>query len=377
MRRVRSVLQAAMLGGALVVLVLLGLHAIEVSYAQGPITMTKVLNRPSNVVRVGELLSFTISLANNSAFTLTSVTMVDNYDYQTLAFAWADPPHDAHDPASGVITWANVAVPPIPPSQAASFTVYFTAEHPRTTVVNAVRAQDIVDSNGALTVTAETSRTQESIGGAAPVFKGLWPADSPPVAGLPLTFTHLITNDGAAIMTVLPLTDTYDPAFLEFHYAVPTPTTAITGTLVWTDLTDYFGDLAPFQTVIVTTVFTATTQVVSTVNRASTEGAIDIYDNDLTAGAAQVPITIIDQAPTATPTLVPQPTNTPAPAQPTNTPVSAQPTTTLAPSLTPTPVAALLPETGYGPSPAAFILWGALVAVAAGAAMRALARRQR
>src|SRR5690606_8709332 len=129
---------------------------------------------------------------------------------------------------------------------------------------------------GAISQTAETSRTQEAVGGAAPVVKALFPANAAPQAGLPVTFTHLITNDGAAVMTRLPLTDTYDPAFWQFISAIPTPTIiSPPGLLVWPDLTDNFGDIPPFGTVVVTTVFTATTEVLTTVNRASTEGARD------------------------------------------------------------------------------------------------------
>jgi uncharacterized repeat protein (TIGR01451 family) len=370
MRKLWSLAQVLALACGLLVVTMLSLRAMQASYAQGLIAMTKVLNKPSNVVRVGELLSFTISLTNNSAFTLTQVTMVDDYDETTLAFAWAIPPQDLHSPASGTITWTNVATPPIPPGQALSFTAYFTAEHPRTTVINYVRAQDIIDSRGAVTVTAETSRTHEAIGGAAPVFKALDPPGFVPATGLPVTFTHVITNDGAAVMTVLPLTDTYDPTFLEFSHAIPTPAIAITGTLVWTDLTTYYGDLQPFQTVLVTTVFTATTAVVSTVNRASTEGAIDVYNNDLAAGSAQVPITIIDSSPTVTPTATattvptatPRPTNTPAPARPTSAP-----TDTPAPTATATPVAALMPQSGQRATGGAFLLLLAALVLGAGA----------
>jgi len=63
------------------------------SQAQGGgIAMTKVLNKTSNVVRVGEVLTFTIALTNESVFTLTGVTLVDNYDSSVLAFAGAAPP---------------------------------------------------------------------------------------------------------------------------------------------------------------------------------------------------------------------------------------------------------------------------------------------
>lgn len=301
-----SLLLAAMLS-------LLFMQRLALAQGGGDISLKKTLNKTDNVVRVGEVLSFTIALTNNSSFTLTSVTVVDNYDNSVLAFAGASPPPDGHNPASGVITWSNVATAPFPlanltPGQSVTITVVFTAEHPKPAVVNRARAQDLVSSAGAISQTAETSRTQEAVGGAAPVVKALFPANAAPQAGLPVTFTQRITNDGAAVMTRLPLTDTYDPAFLQFISAIPTPTIiSPPGLLVWPDLTDNFGDIPPFGTVVVTTVFTATTEVLTTVNRASTEGARDEYDNDLTAGEAEVPIIIIaGDTPTATPTATPQ-----------------------------------------------------------------------
>jgi hypothetical protein len=335
----------------------------QISQAQsGDIVMTKVLDRPTNVVRVGEVLTFTITLTNESAFTLTSVTVVDNYDNTSLAFAGAIPPIDQHDPGAAVLTWTNVAVPPIPPGQTISLTVVFTAEHPKPAVVNFARAQDIIHSSGALSYTAETSQTQDAIGGSAPVFKTSWPTGTIPITGLPITFTHLITNDGAALMTFLPLTDTYDAVALQFNYAIPTPTIiSPPGLLVWSNLasTTYFGPISPFQTIVVTTVFTAVTNVISAVNEASTEGAQDEYDNDMTGGQAQVPIIILP-APTDTPPPEPTPADTATPV-PTNTPKPRQeeqpapaPTATATPIPFPTatatatsvPFPTVLPETG-------------------------------
>jgi hypothetical protein len=264
------------------------------------------------------------------------MNLIDNYDNTTLAFNRAIPPQTGHNPGTAVITWNNLV--PIPPGQGVIVTLVFTAEHPKTTLVNYARAEDLESSSGQLTQTAETSETQEAVGGSAPVVKSLWPPDSTPQVGLPVTFTHVITNDGAAPMIYLPLTDTYNTTFLDFDFAIPTPTIISPGLLVWDDLTTFFGPIPPFGTVVVTTVFTATTQVIdASVNQASTEGALDIYDNALTAGSDQVPITIID--------------NTPAPApdedddDDDDDDEAPAPTPTVpAPTLTPTPAATLAAE---------------------------------
>jgi uncharacterized repeat protein (TIGR01451 family) len=280
------------------------LHIQHLSRAQGgSLELTKQLNKDTPVVRVGEVISFTIILTNNANFTLTNVTLVDQYNQNVLAFAGATPPQDLHDPASGLLTWTNVASPPIALGQVLSFTVFFTAEHPQTSVVNFVQAQDITGTGNAISNTQASDQIDESIGGMLPVFKSTSPPGSVPKVGQLVTFTHIITNDGVALLTFLPLTDTYDPLFLEFYFAMPTPTiTSPAGLLVWTDLITYFGPISPLQSVVVTTVFTATAQVVNTVNQASIAGARDQFNNDLTASQALAPITIISDAPVPAPT---------------------------------------------------------------------------
>jgi len=157
------------------------LHIQQVSRAQsGPLVLVKKLNNASPVVRVGQVVSFTIALTNNASFTLTNVTLVDDYNQTVLGFAGATPPQDLHDPSTGVLTWSNVAAPPIGVGQTLSFTVFFTAEHPQTTVVNFARAQDITGTASAISDTQATDQIDEAVGGAAPVFKSLSPPGSTP-----------------------------------------------------------------------------------------------------------------------------------------------------------------------------------------------------
>ena len=246
------------------------------------------------------------------------------------------------------LSWTNVATPPMLPGGTVAVTVVFTAEHPKPVVVNHAHAQDIIHSSGSISATAATSETQEAIGGNVPILKSLWPTNTSIIAGFPVTFTQLITNDGAVFLTHLPLTDTYDASVLTFNFAIPTIISP-PGQLVWTNLADptYFGPISPFHTLVVTTVFTATTDVITTINEASTEGVRDEYDNDLTAGQAQVPIVILPA-----PTKTPKPTKTPAPPQPqsppdTSAPPSATPTwTPLPPGTVTPPPPEILPETG-------------------------------
>lgn len=339
------------------------------SQAQGgnddEIQIIKTLNKTSNVVRVGELLTFTIALTNHSSFSLTNVTLVDLYRQDILAYAGSVPVADIA--TTGRIAWSNVATPPILSGQGISVTIAFTAEHPSPAVVNYARAEDVIFWNGQSGLSFTTGISQDAVGGNAPIYKNAWPPEILPIAGSPVTFTHQITNDGAALMTHLPLSDTYEAAFLQFNFAIPTPTIITPpGSLAWDDLTDYFGDLQPFETVIVTTVFTALLDITRTVNKASTEGAQDEYGNNLTAGEGEVPIIIVPQ-PTNTPTK--EPTSKPSNNHhsPTATPTPF-PTPTVWPTPTATPPAypSRLPETGSQTAFSFYHLWGGVILLLGG-----------
>lgn len=106
--------------------------------------------------------------------------------------------------------------------------------------------------------------------------------------GDPVPFTVTITNTGNSLLTVIPLEDTYDPMFLGFVSATPSPdVTAPPGTLRWNDLTgpppNGFGvDLAPGATFTVNLTFTALQSTSSqvggvTVDTVTIAGATDQY----------------------------------------------------------------------------------------------------
>jgi hypothetical protein len=326
------------------------------SRAQGGIQVDKQLGRSSRVVRVGELLTFTIYITNTSGFTLTSVPMTDTYRADILRYAFVipyGPDAQAIIGSSGLLTWYNIADPgmfgPIVDGQVVSFTIGFTAEHPATAIVNAAGVHDALDESGSRSFDGNSQDSNDAVGGAAPVEKRLEPPGFTPEIGLPLTFTIVITNDGAAVMTELGLVDRYDPTALAFSYAIPPPTLVLTatGVISWADLTAYFGDIPGDTAVTVTAVFTALPGIglIETTNRAEVAGARDVYNNVLAPGSDQVPITIIGAA---TPTPTPGHENGDGEATPTPTSV-ATPTPGPGSPLTPTPgytSPTFLPETG-------------------------------
>jgi uncharacterized repeat protein (TIGR01451 family) len=104
---------------------------------------------------------------------------------------------------------------------------------------------------------------------------------SPVGVGEPVQFLIAITNTGSLTITRLPLVDTYDPIYLQYVSAVPTPTTALPGQLVWDDLAAQLPGavLPPAQSTQVVVDFTAITSTQSlsppvTINTAISQGTL-------------------------------------------------------------------------------------------------------
>jgi len=307
------------------------------------IYVDKRLGRVDPLVHVGEYLTFTILIRNDTAFTVTTLPLADTYDAAVLGYANAVPPPDAIDEGAGQLDWADLTdfFGDLPPGREVLVVVGFIAEHPQAAVVNAAEVHDALGTSGALSGTTSIDDGTDSVGGSSPVDKELLAGLSPQV-GQPLTFTVVITNDGFTTMTVAPLVDTYNPAWLAFNYAAPPPDLidASGGVLTWTDLTIWTGDVPAHASISVTTVFTALATTDGAMNRAEVVGASDWYGNDMGGGADDVPITIIGPTPTPAPTATPEQKREKDKEKPTPTPVVLTPTPTA------TPEVPLLPETG-------------------------------
>ena len=312
------------------------------------IVVDKQLQRADPVVMVGELLTFTIRIENQSSFTVTTLPMSDTFNMDVLGFVGAVPPPDTVTTATGRLDWNDLTgfFGDLAPGQVVTVVTEFIAEHPATAIVNRAAVHDAQWEDGNLNGGDDTDNSGEAIGGSLPLEKRINDGITP-TAGLPITFTIDITNEGAITTTVLPLTENYDPTIIQYSSAVPPPDLVdeMTGILTWTDITSPLGDLPAFGTISVTVVFTALVSTTDSINEASISGAVDWFDNDLAGGADDVPITIIQQ-PTVTPT--PAPTNTPQPGgpAPTNTPM---PTATAIVTATAVPAAAI-PDTGIPPT---------------------------
>ncbi|MBN1486553.1 MAG: hypothetical protein JW981_02850, partial [Anaerolineae bacterium] len=215
---------------ALPVIVLLGLIfslglSKQLTYAQGGgIYVNKQLGRSNPVVHVGEYLTFTILIRNDTAFTVTRLPLRDNYNASVLGQPDAIPAPDTIDP-TGQLDWEDLTTyfGDLAPGQQVMVIVGFIAEHPEPAVVNRAEVHDALNEQGDLIIDEQSTITDtESVGGSAPVEKVLQEGLTPQ-AGQLLTFTIVITNEGYTTMTLVPLVDTYNPAWLAFSYGDPPP----------------------------------------------------------------------------------------------------------------------------------------------------------
>ena len=327
----------------------------------GSIFVDKQLGRSDPVVYVGEYMTFTLQIRNDAAFTVTVLPLRDTFNAAVLRYVDASPAApDAVNQAGGELNWNDLTTHfgDLAPGQEVWLTVGFVAEHPAPAIVNAAAAYDVEGSQGEVGGGDSTVTDTVAVGGSAPVEKTLLEGLNPQVGAL-LTFTIAITNQGYVTLTHVPLVDDYNPAWMAFSYADPPPDAVLTttGVLSWTDITSWTGDIAPFQAVTITTVFTALASADEmALNRAEVEAASDWYGNDLAGGADEVPITIINQ-PTPTPP-------TPTPAAPSTPSSPSAPTATPTALPTPTPVIMLLPVSGRPSSGAGWSGWGWLLVFA-------------
>lgn len=270
------------------------------------ITVVKTLAH-SPVVRVGERLTFTVQITNDSGFVLDVIPFTDTYRSDMLRFEDASIggssilPYDSSTPAGGSTTleWNDLTslAGDLPDGDAMVVTLVFVAEHPGTAIVNAAGVHDARDAGSNVNLSASSEDDNDAIGGSTPVEKQEMFTTTPSI-GMLMGYVITVTNDGASTITHLPLRDTYDPTILQFSHASPyNPDTppSVPGDLRWNNLADpaQFGPVPGDTAISITVYFTALRGIQLAHNRAEVAVAVDEYNNDLAAGADEVPITIL------------------------------------------------------------------------------------
>ncbi len=123
------------------------------------------------------------------------------------------------------------------------------------------------------------------------VAKVLDDADGYVPVGDTFTYTITVTDTGNTDIPVVPLTDTYDPAYLGFVSATVTPDATAPGSLTWNDL----GPLEPQGTVEVTVTFEALQPGSTTgTDNAAAVDTVDEFSNPVTASFTNQDLVITD-----------------------------------------------------------------------------------
>jgi LPXTG-motif cell wall-anchored protein len=330
-----------------VALLTFGLGSVRQAQAQDlSLEISKTL-RGGDVVQVGQILEFTIDIANTGDVPIVELELVDEFVGAIVAPVGFGPFAEPDDPplsdttpfvydGNQTITWQLLGGGErLDPGERLQVVVRLRAVRPSADlqIVNRARIERAIADDGRSGGGGSTAVPARPEGARLPMSKTLG-VPAPVAAGLPMTFTIEIRNDSLVDITNLPLRDVYNPAAIAFVSADPPPLSvdAAAGVLVWDDLLAITGRgvLRPGETLRVTTEYLALRDIDAAVNTAEVSGARDRYGNAVAPRQAQAPIRIVgpDATPTApvedrpapprprataTPTNTPFPTNTPAP----------------------------------------------------------------
>jgi LPXTG-motif cell wall-anchored protein len=298
-------------------------------------------------VQVGQILEFTIDIANTGDVPIVELELIDEFVGAIVAPVGFGPFAEPDDPplsdttpfvydGNETITWQLLGGGErLDPGERLQVVVRLRAVRPSADlqIVNRARIARAIADDGRSGGGGSAAVPARPEGARLPMSKTLG-VPAPVAAGLPMTFTIEIRNDSLVDITNLPLRDVYNPAAIAFVSADPPPLSvdAAAGVLVWDDLLAITGRgvLRPGETLRVTTEYIALRDIDAAVNTAEVSGARDRYGNAVAPRQAQAPIRIVgpDATPTApvedrpapprprattTPTNTPFPTNTPAP----------------------------------------------------------------
>ncbi len=217
------------------------------------VSVEKALDDADGYVPVGGTLTYTITVTNTGNTGIPVVPLTDTYDPAYLGFVSASVAPDAATP--GLLTWNDLGS--LAPQGTHQVTLTFEALQPGSSpATDDTAAVDTEDEFGDETTDTSTNEdltiTDPRIG----VEKELVHPDAFIPVGGTATYTITVSNDGDTDLTApVSLTDTYDPAYLEFASATPPPSAVAAGTLTWDDLSGGAG-LAPGDYAEVTVSFT-------------------------------------------------------------------------------------------------------------------------
>jgi uncharacterized repeat protein (TIGR01451 family) len=258
-----------------------GSNADTVEILQPAVTVSKLISL--GTVAPQQMVTYTILITNTGEVSLNTINVTDTLDSGLIyTSGTASPPEDSRNGQE--LTWLDVTTgAPLAPNSV--FTITLTAQVTTTigtygnyVVVEAPLPTGVITADDEVHVIVADPAIALSKEVAAPymVENGL------------ITFTIRLTNTGPSTLKQVPLIDHFTGPV---EYVGGTPPADITDNvnqvLAWNDLTETFGDMAPGDTFVVTTVFHVTTAGTnfSMTNVASVTGAIDVFDNSANEAA--------------------------------------------------------------------------------------------
>ncbi len=181
---------------------------------------------------IGEEIVFHVVVTNSGEVELVTVPVEDRYETNYLSFVNAQPaPIDLSD--DGTLNWTNVG--PLAVGGSTTLVLRFTAATVTDEQTNIVVTAPTVPP-GMPEVPVRTNEAPYRIDQSGYTLVKTRLSAYPVYIDQAVEFRIDIANTGLVEMVVLPVTDTYDPIYIQFTNAVPPVNSMVAGTLQWTNL---------------------------------------------------------------------------------------------------------------------------------------------
>ncbi len=215
----------------------------DINVRQHPaIGVTKTLNSPIHYVPIGSEFTYTIQVTNQGNTRIPVVPLADTYDPVYMQYVDATPTPTTNTP--GHLAWTDISSGNgLDPQESASVTVTFKALRagatPNTDDTAAVSTED--DQHNPVSGSATNNQLVITNPGIAVTKTLNHPDNFIPVGGTATYTIHVANAGDTAVAAPVQLADGYNPAYLGYASATPTPDNITAGTLTWNDISGGAG----------------------------------------------------------------------------------------------------------------------------------------
>ena len=198
---------------------------------------TNIAPGPTVAARVGDGITFHITLVNTGAVDLVTVPVEDTYENAYLTYT-GSVPATVNNVNDGVINWADVG--PLPVGASTTLVVNFTAF---ASSVGLNRTNSVVSSPTTPTneppvpVLTNEAPYRSSSSGYTLAKVRTSPVGRAAQVGETVTFAVTVVNTGDVALVTVPVSDTYETAYLTYTGSVPATVDNVNdGIINWTDV---------------------------------------------------------------------------------------------------------------------------------------------